>query len=183
MTDSETVGEALRRHYSSNGLPVDGGRSTEKWTLRLGPLILRLRNVGWRQRALERHDVHHVLTGYECTPTGEMQIATWEFAAGPFPSLRSALFCLPLVGLGALIVPRRSLTAFVRGRRSRTLYAMPASTDFRSMEVDVLRRQFLPEAHHSMTWADIILYVLLVASSLVLPATPVAVIVAARMTT
>jgi hypothetical protein len=178
MTDSETVEEALQRHYSSHGMPVDGGRSAEKWTLRLGPLILRLRNVHWRQRALERHDVHHVLTGYECTPTGEMQIATWEFAAGPFPSLRSTVFCLPLVGMGALIVPRRSLTAFVRGRRSRTLYAMPLSTDFRSMAVGVLRRQFLPEAHPSMTLADLVLYMSLVVSSLALLVAPIAILLA-----
>ena len=178
MTDGETVEEALRRHYSSNGLPVDGGRSAEAWTLRLGPLILRLRNVRWRQRALERHDVHHVLTGYECTHTGEMEIATWEFAAGPFPSLRSTVFCLPLVGMGALIIPRRSLTAFLRGRRSRTLYKVPSSTDLRSMEVGVLRRRFLPAAQSSMTLADVVLYVLLVASSLVLLTAPIAVLVA-----
>jgi hypothetical protein len=178
MADSDTVEEALRRHYSSNGLPVDGGRSADEWTLRLGPLVLRLRNVRWRQRALERHDVHHVLTGYECTPTGEMQIATWEFAAGPFPSLRSTVFCLPLVCMGALLIPRRSLTAFVRGRRSRTLYAVPSGTDLRSMEVAVLRRRFLPVAQSSVTLADVVLYLLLVGSSLALLVAPVAVVAA-----
>jgi hypothetical protein len=178
VTDRGTVKEALRWHYSANGFPVDGGRSAEEWALRLGPFNLRLRNADWRRRALERHDVHHVLTGYECTPIGEMQIATWEFAAGPFPSLRSTVFCLPLVGVGALIIPRRSLAAFVRGRRSRTLYAAPLSTDFGSIDLAALRREVLPAAQPSMTLGDVGPYVVLVASSLALLFAPVAVLVA-----
>ena len=62
MTEPVTVEDALRQHYAASGLPVDGGRFAETWTLTLGPLSLRLRNFEWRQRALQRHDVHHLLT-------------------------------------------------------------------------------------------------------------------------
>jgi hypothetical protein len=165
-------------HYSSNGLPFDGGRSAEEWTLTIGPVILRLGNFRWRRRALPCHDVHHVLTGYECTPTGEMEIAAWEFAAGPFPNLLATLFCLPLVGIGALAIPRRSFAAFVRGRRSQTLYALPLSSDLAGLQLGTLRSRLLPPSQPLATLPDVGRYLLLVTSSLVLLTAPVAALVA-----
>lgn len=176
MTDR--VEDALRRHYAASGLPIDGGRLADTWILRIGPLSLRLRNFAWRRRALPRHDIHHVLTGYECTPTGEMEMAAWEFAAGPFPNPFSTAFCLPLVGLGALIVPRRSLAAFARGRRSRTLYAMPSTTDLASLPLRTLRADCLPAEQPSTTLADLALYSLLVGLSLAVLVAPIAPLVA-----
>ena len=129
MSVCPSVGEELRLHYAASRLPADGGRSAERWELELGPLTFRLRNFAWRQRALRRHDVHHLVTGYACTPTGEMEMATWEFAAGGFPNLLSTLFCLPLVFIGAVAIPRRTFAAFVRGRRSKTLYADSQTDD------------------------------------------------------
>lgn len=176
MTDRGTIGDALRQHYAASGLPADGGRFANAWTLTLGPVCVRLRNFKWRQRALLRHDVHHLMTGYECTPMGEMEMAAWEFAAGPFPSVLSTAFCLPLVAIGALIAPRRCLAAFARGRRSRTLYALPSSADLASLALSTLRNSFVPVERHSITFADLALYGLLVASSAALLVAPLAVL-------
>lgn len=176
MTESLTVENALRLHYAASGLPADGGRYAAVWTLKLGPMSLRLRNFKWRQRALPRHDIHHLLTGYECTPKGEMEMAAWEFAAGPFPSVLSTAFCLPLVAIGALIAPRRSLAAFARGRRSRTLYALPFSEDLAPLALSTLRRAFVPTRPYSLTVADLALYGLLVASSAALLIAPFALV-------
>ncbi len=173
-----TVEDALRRHYAASGLPSDGGQLAGAWILRIGPLSLRLRNFAWRRRALARHDIHHVLTGYECTPTGEMEMAAWEFAAGPFPSLLSTVFCLPLVGIGALMTPRRSVAAFARGRRSRTLYALPSNTDLTSLALCALRRDFLPPEQLSPTFADLAWYCALVAASVAVLVAPIALLVA-----
>jgi len=90
-----------------------------------GLLRVPLPNFGWRRRALLRHDLHHLLTGYPHTPLGEMEMAAWEFAAGRFEHAGATAFCLPLVGLGAALSPRRTRAAFVRGRRSTSLYANP----------------------------------------------------------
>ena len=161
-----TVEDALRHHYALSGLPADGGQTAATWILRFGPLSLRLRNFSWRQRALSRHDVHHVLTGYACTPTGEMEMAAWEFAAGRFPNVFSTAFCLPLVALGALTMPRRSLAAFARGRRSRTLYALPSSTNLALLSLSTLRKDLLPAEPTSMTFVDVALYSVLAVVSL-----------------
>jgi hypothetical protein len=174
MTEPVTVEDALRQHYAASGLPADGGRFADTWTLKLEPLSLRLRNFEWRQRALQRHDVHHLLTGYACTPIGEMEMAAWEFAAGPFPSVLSTAFCLPLVAVGALIAPRRSFAAFARGRRSRTLYALPSSPDLASLALSTLRSDVVPAEPYSITFTDLALYGLLVASSAALLSAPLA---------
>jgi hypothetical protein len=103
-----------------------------------------------------------------------MEMAAWEFAAGPFPNVLSTVFCLPLVAIGALIAPRRSFAAFARGRRSRSLYALPSSSDFSSCPLSTLRRAFLPTERCSTTFADLAWYAMLVASSATLLVAPVA---------
>jgi hypothetical protein len=173
-----TVAEALQLHYASNGLPTDGGRSAGQWALEYGPLALRLANFEWRQRALQYHDIHHVLTGYACTPTGEMEIAAWEFAAGRFPSVLSTLFCLPLVGIGAFVIPRRSFAAFARGRRSKTLYGTPLDTGLMSLDVHALRDRVLPTERRRPTARDVVAYLALSGTSLALVIAPVAVVLA-----
>lgn len=174
MNETATVGHALRLHYAASGLSTDGGRSAEQWTLKLGPMALRLDNFEWRQRALAHHDVHHLLTGYACTPAGELEMAAWEFAAGRFPNPFSTLFCLPLVGFGAIAIPRRSFAAFVRGRRSRTLYAMPLTQEVLCLSVHELRQRLLPRAAPAATPGDLVRYFTLSVASWILVAAPLA---------
>lgn len=122
MTDL-TMGQALARHYAANGLPPDGGRTGTAWTIRAGGREITLRNFAWRREALQLHAIHHLLTGYACTLTGELEMAAWEFAAGRFRHPTATLFCLPLIGLGFAGTPQRSYAAFLRGRSSQSLYA------------------------------------------------------------
>lgn len=112
---------AFRRANGLSLVPM----TERRWTVRLGPLTLTLPNTRWRRRAIDRHDLHHVVTGYPCGLRGECQVATWEAAAGMFPSAAAQLFCLPLVPLGLLIAPRRTAAAWRAGRASRSLYGVP----------------------------------------------------------
>jgi hypothetical protein len=168
-----TVDDALRLHYAASGLPPDGGRAARQWTLKLGPLRLHLGNFAWRRQALPRHDVHHLVTGYACTPAGEFEMAAWEFAAGRFPDPFATLFCLPLVGIGAIATPRRSFAAFVRGRRSRTLYAAPLTPDLLRLSVRQLRDRLLPHNEPTATADDLVRYLALATLSCGLATAPV----------
>jgi hypothetical protein len=162
----------MQRHYAASGLPTDGGRTAKEWTvLEFGPFSVRLSNFEWRRRALPCHDLHHVITGYPCTPAGELQIAAWEFAAGKFPNLLSTLFCLPLIGAGAVAMPVRSFSAFVRGRRSRTLYGMSAAA-LAALSVRELRERVLPRTAVAATAWDLVRYLALATSSVALMALP-----------
>lgn len=79
-------------------------------------------NTPARVRAVRFHDLHHVLTGYKTDAFGEFEISAWEIGAGCADFL--VAWQLNLMGLatGTLLIPRKTFHAFLRGRRSRTLY-------------------------------------------------------------
>lgn len=116
--------EAVAQFYTRHGFPVDGGVSAKRWSpVGCRDLKVYLPNFEWRRRALPLHDIHHVLTGYPFRPTGEFEMAAWEFAAGRYPNPLSTLFCLPLVSMGPVSYPgaasRRSCVASTAGRCTR----------------------------------------------------------------
>ena len=121
VTGEITVGEALSRFRNANGLSHQE-HAARCWMVKAGPAAFTLPNFGWRRRAIDAHDVHHMLTGYPCTVFGEMQIAAWELGAGRYPHWGATLFCLPLALAGFLWAPASTLAAFRRGCRERSLY-------------------------------------------------------------
>lgn len=117
----QSVGDALRDFRDSNGLSHDES-DARWWIVRADLALLPLPNFAWRRRAIDAHDVHHLLTGYPCTVQGELLIAAWEWGAGRYPHWGATLFCGPLVLAGLIFMPRRILAAWRRGRGSRSLY-------------------------------------------------------------
>lgn len=139
-----SVAEAQARFFGANGMPADGGYAARWWPVKLGPLRFHLPNFGWRRRAVQIHDLHHIVTGYECSPVGEMEMAAWECAAGRFPHPFATLVCMSLIALGAMIAPARIFRAFLIGRRSRTLYSVTPVAGLLGASVDALRTRTLP---------------------------------------
>ena len=116
--------EAVAQFYTRHGLPVDGGVSAKRWSpVGCRDLKVYLPNFEWRRRALPLHDIHHVLTGYPFRPTGEFEMAAWEFAAGRYPNPLSTLFCLPLVSMGGLCRTQAQLLG-LRARQAQP-HAVP----------------------------------------------------------
>jgi ubiquinone biosynthesis protein Coq4 len=138
VNNGETLREALVRFHRANGLDADES-SRASWTCRLGPLTLRLPNFAWRRRAIEAHDLHHVLTGTPCTLLGECRMAAWEFGSGRMPHWCAAAFCLPLVLLGALVAPRTTWRAYAAGRRMRNLHSVEISDALLNAPVSAVR--------------------------------------------
>ena len=136
-----TLGEALAQYRREHGLPADEA-ARASWTCRVGPVVLCLPNFDWRRKAIEAHDLHHVLTGYSCTMAGECRMAAWEFGAGRMPHWAASGFCLPLVLAGVLREPRTIFFAFAAGRRSYTLHGAAVS--------DVLLTAPLPQARAAL---------------------------------
>ena len=139
----QSVGDALRAFRDENGLCHDE-RDSRWWIVRAGLFVLPLPNFAWRRRAIDAHDVHHLLTGYPCTVEGELLIAAWEWGAGRYPHWGATLFCGPLVLAGLLFMPGRILAAWRRGRQSRSLYR-PADLDrLLNMSLEDARTLALP---------------------------------------
>jgi hypothetical protein len=157
-----TLREARARFFAESGFPPDGGYEISWWSIRFGKLKIYLPNFRWRRRAVIYHDLHHVLTGYRCSPMGEMQIAAWEFAAGSFPNRFATLFCLPLVIVGAMVSPNATFAAFLQGRNSSTLYSVAITDDLLETPIDTLRQKLLPGARQRASRQDWVAYFRLV---------------------
>lgn len=122
MHDGTTLRDARDAYFEANGFGPDGGYADAWVDFELGPVPFPFPNTKGRVRAVRFHDLHHVVTGYRTDPVGELEIGAWEMAAGcwDFPAAVH-LNAMSVVG-GALVAPRRTFRAWVRGRRGRSLY-------------------------------------------------------------
>src|SRR5262245_27050764 len=110
----QTAVQALAVRRAEQGLdPVYDTAPT--WPFTIGPVTVTMPNFSWRRAAIQRHDLHHMITG-------EFQVATWEFAAGRYPHWGASLLLLPLVVIGLFWSPKAIWHAFIKGRGERSLY-------------------------------------------------------------
>jgi hypothetical protein len=173
ITSDLTLREARDLFYKAHGFPENGRVSKDKWSLiSCRDLKIYLPNFEWRKKALPFHDLHHILTGYELCPTGEFQIAAWEFAAGKYPNIFTTCFCVPLVSMGAILIPSRQFRAFIRGRRSRTLYKGHTYEQLLDMTVGEVRDEILPREGYRANLSDFLNYIKLVLLSSVVIVSP-----------
>lgn len=117
-----TLLEARQRFFADNGYGETGGYE-ERWVkLKLGPVPFAFPNTASRKRAVPLHDLHHILTGYGTDWRGELEMSAWELGAGC--GRYGFAWQINLQGMvsGLLIAPLRTLRAFRRGLRSRSLY-------------------------------------------------------------
>ncbi|MBK7397002.1 MAG: hypothetical protein IPJ34_12030 [Myxococcales bacterium] len=120
--DQETMRTARARYFAENGFGDDGGYGSPWVDFKLGSIPFPFPNTKARVRAVRFHDLHHILTGYRTDFRGELEISAWEIGAGCRDMI--AAWQLNLGGLwaGAMLMPRRTFRAFVRGRRTTSLY-------------------------------------------------------------
>ena len=122
-TDDDTLslGRARERYFAANGFGAGGYE--ERWIrLKAGPVAFWLPNTSGRVRAVKLHDLHHVVTGYATTWTGEAEIGAWEIASGCGRFYPAWVLNLYAFVIGLLIAPWAVFRAFVRGRHSTNLY-------------------------------------------------------------
>ena len=117
-----TMREALAQYFKVNHFGEDGGYSAAWVDFKLGPIPMPFPNTPARKRAVPFHDLHHILTEYQTTTRGEFEISAWELGAGCKDFY--AAWQLNLGGLlaGVFSAPIRTWRAFLRGRRTQTLY-------------------------------------------------------------
>ena len=138
--DSElTLREARTRYFALNNFGDDGGYNDRWVKIEFGPLPIFFPNISSRARAVRYHDLHHILTEYPTTVEGEAEIAGWEVATGDLPNLAGWFLDLGGFTYGLLLCPRRLYRAFVRGRRSKSLYPTPFTDELLSRKVSEVR--------------------------------------------
>ena len=153
--DSLSLREARALYFRRNDTPPDGGYAQRWVKVTRNRLPLYLLNTAPRRRAVPYHDLHHVLTGYGTSNTGEAEISAWELAAGTRPHCFAALIDLAGLAVGVLIAPLRTFRAFVRGRRSRSLYSEPLTEALLASSVGSSRTRLgIPSATSPATLGD-----------------------------
>ena len=121
--DSEMSVRAARDVYlRENGFSLEMYNQTtfELPTVVPGWTIV-LPNPPARRRVIALHDLHHVLTGFGTDWTGELEVSAWEVRAGLGRSWVAWLICIPMMLLGFMQRPRRTLAAFRAARGARSL--------------------------------------------------------------
>lgn len=167
-----TLKDAITEYFAFNKFGPDGGYS-DKWVrLKLGPISLYIPNTAARVRAVRIHDLHHVATGYRTDWIGEFEISAWELAT--WCGRYHAAWVLNLGGLvaGLFSSPRRTVAAFMRGRRSHNLYAEEYGPALLTQTVGQVRARLglhdddpaaAPAHQTSGRWSDWLLLALYVA--------------------
>ena len=94
-----------------------------------------------RKRAVRYHDLHHILTEYDTTWTGEAEVSAWELATGCKNYLAAWILDGLIIPLGLIIAPRRVIQAFKRGLRTRNLYGSGFNDKLLSESVGAVRKR------------------------------------------
>jgi hypothetical protein len=138
--DELRVRDARTAYFVASGFASDGGYG-DRWVFLkvAGVTMFAFPNSAGRVRAVRFDDIHHVLTGYDTTWTGEAEIAAWELAAGCGRHYAAWVLNIGAAAIGLLVAPRRVARAFARGLRSRTLYGDEFSEDLLERTVGELR--------------------------------------------
>jgi len=160
--------EAARsRYFRDNGLPADGGYYDAWIDFKVGPLPMPFPNSKARLRTVRYHDLHHILTGYTTDLRGECELSAWELGAGCRDFMAAWVLNLAGVGFGVQFLPRRTFRAFIRGRRSRSLYDLPIE-DVLGRSVAKARADTGVAAQLHATARDVARFLLIAISGLVL---------------
>jgi hypothetical protein len=135
-----TLREGRAQYFLRAGF--DNGGYSDRWVrLKAGPITFMFPNTAARVRAVKLHDLHHVLTEYDTTWTGEAEIGAWEIASGCGRHYPAWLLNLGAFAIGLGIAPRETYRAFVRGRHSGNLYHTEFSESLLERSIGEVRRE------------------------------------------
>jgi hypothetical protein len=122
---SLTLEAARKIYFEKNGFGDGGGYDAAWVDFKLGPIPFPFPNTAPRVRAVRYHDLHHIVTGYETSFVGELEISAWEIGSGCADMAAAWYLNLGGMGFGALIAPRKVWRAFVLGRTTANFYREP----------------------------------------------------------
>lgn len=147
--EHQTPRELLDQFYTDNNFGEDGGQSSSSVKIEITPkFAFYFPNFDARRKAVIKHDIHHLLTGYETSLSGESEISAWEIASGCksywaafFIDTSGTMLGIPINFLG-------TLKAFSRGRKTRNLYHDFISTEqAMDMKINELRQHLQLDQH------------------------------------
>jgi len=155
-----TMREALARYFAVNQFGDDGGYNDAWVDFKLGPVPFPFPNTPARIRALRYHDLHHILTDYDTDTRGEFEISAWELGAGCRDFTAAWVLNLGGLAAGLFVAPARVFRAFVRGRRTSSLYGLDYERLLASSVADARREAGTDRPRAAATARDVGLFAL-----------------------
>ena len=124
---SMTAAEALRHYYDIHYF--GDSALTNRWVkVRLGAISIPFPNLKQRRDAIQLHDLHHMLTGYDTTWVGEGEVAAWEMASGFTRRHWVGYLYAPITFvIGFFTSPKRVIAAYRRGKGKKELMPLGRS--------------------------------------------------------
>ncbi|HEX9930815.1 MAG TPA: hypothetical protein VGB02_19945 [Pyrinomonadaceae bacterium] len=155
----QTLRDARAQYFAVNNFGWGG--YDDKWVkVEYGLLRFYFPNTKGRVKVVKYHDLHHILTEYGTSLSGETEIGAWEVATGCTRSLAAWLLNLSGFAAGLFINPGGVYKAFLRGRQSSNLYHLSFDDELLSQRVGQLRQQLsLDKPSEPPTFIDNIVFV------------------------
>ena len=141
--ENQTPNQLLPAFYKQYNLPPDGGQSDSRVKVELTPKIhVFIPNFDARRKAVLRHDVHHLVTGFTTSLEGEGAISAWEISSGCANYWAALVINSQGMLMGLALHPVSTFRAFVKGRYTSNLYKEKfKARDFLDMKVGNLRKE------------------------------------------
>ena|ERR1700741_3283379 len=161
---SKTPREVLTQFYLDNNLELDGGQSSKHVKIDVSKKFsFYFPNFNARRKAVIKHDIHHLLTGYSASSLiGESEISAWEIASGCKSYWAAFLIDTSGIMIGVPLNSVKVLKAFARGRRTKNLYHDMFSTDeAMDMQIEELQRKLQLDLHTkdtNPTFSDVVAF-------------------------
>lgn len=128
--DSETPNDILNEFYTQYHLGEEGGNYLPYVIIEFTSFLkIYIPNWNDRRKAVLRHDIHHILTGYKSEILGEFEIAGWEIGSGCMNYWAAYILNSGGLLVGLLVYPLPTFRAFILGCRTTNLYQVNMTDD------------------------------------------------------
>jgi hypothetical protein len=122
-----TTKDALIGFYKFNRLNLTDDFESHCVRVYIGCLLTPVPNIPARKKYIMFHDLHHILAGYGIDRVGESEISAWELGSRSCRKPIISIMNLFALSTGFILEPKRVISAFYRGCRSKNLYYMADS--------------------------------------------------------
>lgn len=139
-----TLQQSLQVFYDDNNFGEDGGIK-ENWVwLKLKYFSIPMPNFEQRKSNVWKHDILHILLGYDTSWKGETSVAGWTLGSGGWGNIIIAwILDISAFGIGLVCFPKSTYQAFIRGRNSLNPHLLGIEKErLLSSDVPLLKQEF-----------------------------------------
>jgi hypothetical protein len=140
-----TAKDALLKFYNFNKLNLTDDFKSHCVRVYIGCILAPVPNINARKKYIAFHDLHHIMSGYGIDRVGESEVSAWELGSRSCRKPIIMVMNLFALSTGFILEPRRVITAFFRGCRSKNLYYL--SDGMATEDVGRLDIVFLKGSH------------------------------------